>query len=39
MWVNEMLTIWLGGTIFGFAAITITLWLWYKPEDTETEKE
>lgn len=33
MWVNEMLTIWLYGTIFGIAMIILTLSMWYKNKD------
>ena len=37
MWVNEMLTIWLYGTIFGLAAITLSLAIWYKPEKEKSD--
>jgi hypothetical protein len=32
MWVNEMLTIWLYGTIFSILTIVFSLFMWYKPE-------
>lgn len=33
MWVNEMLTIWLYGTIFSIVVIVISLFTLYKRED------
>lgn len=32
MWVNEMMTIWLWGTIISLALIFYSLWKWYFPK-------
>jgi hypothetical protein len=31
MWINEMLTIWLYGTLFSLALIAFSLFMWYRP--------
>lgn len=33
MWINEMLTIWLYGSLFSLALIAFSLWKWYRPGD------
>jgi hypothetical protein len=35
MWVNEMLTIWLWGTLFSLGLICFSLWKWYLPHGDE----
>lgn len=37
MWVNEMLTIWLYGTVFSLIVCVTCLLIWYKPEKDEEE--
>jgi hypothetical protein len=39
MWVNEMLTIWLWGTIAALVLIGFSLWWWYLPRSSEEEDE
>lgn len=39
MWINEMLTIWLWGTIFSLLLIGFSLWKWYLPESSRREDE
>jgi hypothetical protein len=31
MWINEMLTIWLYGSLFSLGLIGFSLWKWYLP--------
>lgn len=41
MWINEMLTIWLYGTLFSLGLISFSLWKWYRPrpdQNGETEQ-
>lgn len=35
MWINEMLTIWLYGSLFALALIVFSLVRWYGPESPE----
>lgn len=35
MWINEMLTIWLYGSLFALALIAFSLFRWYRPERPE----
>ncbi|MDQ0340767.1 hypothetical protein J2S00_003607 [Caldalkalibacillus uzonensis] len=37
MWVNEMMTIWLYGTIFSLLVIVVSLLVWYRPDETNRE--
>lgn len=40
MWVNEMLTIWLWGTVISLVLLGLSLWMWYLPHgkrDSEDE--
>jgi hypothetical protein len=39
MWVNEMLTIWLWGTIFSLVLILLSLWKWYLPGSSRREDD
>lgn len=39
MWVNEMLTIWLYGTLFSLLLITFSLWRWYLPHGRRDERQ
>lgn len=39
MWVNEMLTIWLWGTIISLVLIGFSLWKWYVPRRSRDEDE
>lgn len=39
MWVNEMLTIWLWGTIGALVLIGFSLWKWYLPRSSQEENE
>lgn len=32
MWINEMLTIWLYGSLFALALIAFSLFWWYRPD-------
>lgn len=38
MWVNEMLTIWLWGTVFALLLIAFSLWKWYLPHSSRDER-
>lgn len=33
MWINEMLTIWLYGSLLSLALIAFSLWKWYRPSE------
>jgi hypothetical protein len=35
MWINEMLTIWLYGSLFSLAVIALSLWKWYRPRRSQ----
>ncbi len=35
MWINEMMTIWLYGSLLSIILIVILLYVWYKPEDKD----
>lgn len=39
MWVNEMLTIWLWGTIISLVVIGLSLWKWYVPRRSRDENK
>lgn len=39
MWINEMLTIWLYGSLFSLALIVFSLWKWYRPSDQDGPDE
>lgn len=38
MWINEMLTTWLYGSLFSLALICFSLWKWYRPERDEARR-
>lgn len=39
VWVNEMLTIWLFGTLGSLVLIGAILWLWYSPRSSSHSDE
>lgn len=39
VWVNEMLTIWLFGTLGSLVLIGVILWLWYSPRSSRKDED
>ncbi|SDO13576.1 hypothetical protein SAMN05421677_10336 [Halobacillus aidingensis] len=39
MWVNEMMTIWLYGSIFAIIMIVVLLFTMYKPDEYEDDQK
>lgn len=38
MWINEMLSIWLYGSVISLALICLSLWKWYRPDSDERDQ-
>lgn len=39
MWINEMLTIWLYGSLFSLGLISFSLWKWYRPGPAQHRRD